>query len=82
MPDFLLYLKDADYTYQVFLEPKGDNLRENDKWKEDFLLSLSTRDDIEILSENEKVRLLGMKFFSNNRELKDEFREDFKAKLF
>lgn len=31
MPDFLLYMKDEDYTYQVFLETKGDHLREQDK---------------------------------------------------
>jgi len=81
MPDFLLYLKDADFTYQVFLEPKGDNLREKDQWKEDFLLSLSTRPDVEVLSENEKVRLIGIKFYSNDRELKKAFREDFTEKL-
>jgi type III restriction enzyme len=81
MPDFLLYLKDADFTYQVFLEPKGDNLREQDKWKEEFLLSLSTRSDVEVLIENEKVRLIGIKFYSNDRELKQAFREDFTKKL-
>ena len=81
MPDFLLYLKDADYTYQVFLEPKGDNLREKDEWKQQFLLSLSTRTDIEVLSENEQVRLIGIKFYSDNRELKQAFREDFQEKL-
>src|SRR5690625_4922950 len=31
MPDFLLYLKDEDYTYQVFLEPKGDHLSKEDE---------------------------------------------------
>lgn len=81
MPDFLLYLKDVDFTYQVFLEPKGDYLKMQDQWKEDFLLSLSTRSDIEVLSENEKVRLLGIKFFSSDRELKQAFREDFEEKL-
>lgn len=81
MPDFLLYLKDADFTYQVFLEPKGDNLREHDQWKQDFLLSLSTRSDIEVLEENDSVRLIGIKFYSTDTDLKQEFREDFKTKL-
>src|SRR5699024_4444481 len=45
MPDFLLYLQDELCTYQIFLEPKGDHLRQQDKWKEDFLASLSERDD-------------------------------------
>lgn len=81
MPDFLLYMKDAAYTYQVFLEPKGDHLREKDQWKQDFLLSLSTRPDVEVLSENENVRLIGIKFYSTDPELKKEFREDFINKL-
>lgn len=81
MPDFLLYLKDAKFTYQVFLEPKGDNLREKDQWKEKFLMSLSTNPDVEVLSENEKVRLIGIKFYSNDRAIKQAFREDFKEKL-
>lgn len=77
MPDFLLYLKDENYTYQVFLEPKGDHLRLTDLWKEDFLKSLLERDDIEILSENENVRLLGLRFYSDTAEYRNEFREDF-----
>lgn len=81
MPDFLLYLKNEDYTYQVFIEPKGDNLREHDEWKQDFLLSLSERDDIEILSENSDVKLVGLKFYSSDTDLKNEFREDFTQKL-
>ncbi|GAB2499342.1 DEAD/DEAH box helicase family protein [Alkalibacterium psychrotolerans] len=77
MPDFLLFMKDENYTYQVFLEPKGDHLRLTDKWKEDFLTSLLERDDIEVLSENEDVRLLGLRFYSDTTQYKNEFREDF-----
>ena len=81
MPDFLLYLQGEDYTYQVFLEPKGGHLQLEDKWKEEFLISLSANENIEVLSENEKVRLLGIKFFSNDTEQKKVFREDFKNRL-
>ncbi|MFJ7935545.1 DEAD/DEAH box helicase family protein [Sporosarcina sp. NPDC096371] len=81
MPDFLLYLKDEEFTYQVFLEPKNSKLHEADQWKEDFLLSLSTRDDIEVLSENKNVRLLGIKFYSENSTKRSEFKVDFKEKL-
>lgn len=82
MPDFLLYLKDENFTYQVFLEPKNIKLHEADQWKEDFLLSLSTRGDIEVLSENEDVRLLGIKFYSSDSTKRSEFKEDFKEKIF
>lgn len=81
MPDFLLYLKDKNYTYQVFLEPKGENLLKQDEWKQEFLLSLSDNPNIEILTENESVRLIGIKFYTNNTDLKNEFREDFIKKL-
>jgi len=77
MPDFLLYLQDESSTYQIFLEPKGDHLRLQDKWKEDFLTSLRERDDVEVLTENENVRLLGIKFYSETAELKERFRDDF-----
>ncbi|MFL2141873.1 hypothetical protein [Ruoffia sp. FAM 26254] len=77
MPDFLLYLQDESCTYQIFLEPKGDHLRLQDKWKEDFLSSLGEREDVEILTENEEVRLLGIKFYSETPELKERFRKDF-----
>lgn len=81
MPDFLLYLQGEDYTYQVFLEPKGGHLQLEDQWKEDFLVSLSKNENIDVLSENNEVRLLGIKFFSNEGDKKKEFREDFKNKL-
>ncbi|MCV3151476.1 DEAD/DEAH box helicase family protein [Enterococcus faecalis] len=77
MPDFLLYLQDESCTYQIFLEPKGDHLRLQDKWKEDFLSSLGERGDVEVLTENEEVRLLGIKFYSETPELKERFRKDF-----
>lgn len=77
MPDFLLYLQDESCTYQIFLEPKGDHLRLQDKWKEDFLSSLGERNDVEVLTENEEVRLLGIKFYSETPELKERFRKDF-----
>jgi len=81
MPDFLLYLRDIGCTYQVFLEPKGPHLLEQDRWKQDFLLSLTSRSDIEILAEGENVRLLGIKFYSSDSKVKQEFEDDFKAKL-
>ncbi|MDY0407393.1 hypothetical protein [Paracerasibacillus soli] len=63
------------------MEPKNKTLHEADQWKEDFLLTLSTHPDIEVLSENEDVRLLGIKFFSDDSVKRQEFREDFQEKL-
>lgn len=40
-PDFVLLLADADGgTKQIFIEPKGAHLLENDAWKEKFLTEL------------------------------------------
>lgn len=39
-PDFLLFCrqrKGKQLTYQIFIEPKGEFLKGQDKWKEDFL---------------------------------------------
>ncbi|OCA86158.1 DEAD/DEAH box helicase family protein [Bacillus sp. FJAT-27986] len=81
MPDFLLFLKDEAATYQVFIEPKGKHLKQQDKWKEDFLLSLNTREDITIVHESDSVKLIGLKFYSDEREDKEVFRQDFRNKL-
>jgi type III restriction enzyme len=45
-PDFLLFCKQRDgeqMTFQVFIEPKGKHLLGHDKWKEDFLKEIRTK---------------------------------------
>lgn len=81
MPDFLLYLKDENLTYQVFIEPKGSHLSKEDEWKQKFLMELSEREDVEILDENDEVKLIGIKFYSDDGKTNKEFREDFEQKL-
>ncbi|HFO0978659.1 TPA: restriction endonuclease subunit R, partial [Staphylococcus aureus] len=81
MPDFLLYLKDSEYTYQVFVEPKGQHLLLNDKWKEQFMLSLNEREDIEVLAEDENIRLVGLCFYSDDSIKRKEFKEYFNKEL-
>lgn len=81
MPDFLLYLKDDNYTYQVFVEPKGQHLLLNDEWKEQFMLSINKREDIEVLAENDNVRLVGLCFYSDDALKRQEFKEQFNDKL-
>lgn len=81
MPDFLLYLKDTEFTYQVFIEPKGKKLLEEDRWKEEFLMTISESEDIEILGENEFVKLHGIKFYSDDSQQKEAFNKDFAIKV-
>jgi type III restriction enzyme len=43
-PDYLLFLRKKHSSgydqYQIFVEPKGDHLISEDKWKEDFLVQI------------------------------------------
>ena len=62
MPDFVLYLDNKDYIYQIYLEPKGQQLLEKDKWKEE-LLSRINPENVVILGETDNVKLYGVKFY-------------------
>ncbi len=46
-PDYLMFLRKRNATgyeqYQIFVEPKGNHLLTQDKWKEDFLLQIESR---------------------------------------
>ena len=79
-PDFLLFLKNRDsdeYEYtQVFIEPKGKHLLENDRWKEEFLLQLEQKSipTVEFKTDG-KYKIWGLHFYSHGMRDK-EFRED------
>ena len=63
MPDFILILDNGDVMYQVYIEPKGDQLLEKDEWKEKLLESIRP-ENVEIIGENSEVRLYGVKFYT------------------
>lgn len=74
-PDFVLFLKEKSgslLTYQLFIEPKGKHLKENDRWKERFLKEITDKfkDKILVISEKSKYRLLGIPFYNNDDENK------------
>ena len=75
MPDFILLLKDKQTSssngvndflhYQIFIEPKGEHLVENDRWKEEFLVAITQeygRDKI-LCKDTPHYRLIGLPFF-------------------
>ncbi|EKL7559237.1 type III restriction endonuclease subunit R, partial [Enterococcus faecalis] len=76
MPDFILYLENEIYNYQVYIEPKGQHLESNDAWKQEMLYEINGS-DIEVLGENEDIRLIGLKFYNeeNEREFINELSE-------
>lgn len=72
-PDYLLIANDkktGNISYQIFIEPKGGQLLEKDKWKEDFLKEIMGRNIAEVLADSSKVRVIGLPFY--NEEFKRE----------
>lgn len=79
-PDYLLFLhKDNADGYeqlQVFIEPKGTHLVENDKWKENFLLEIEDRAvATKVFVDDNKYRIWGFHFFNTDIRM-NEFTDD------
>ena len=82
-PDFVLFLREANgklLTYQLFIEPKGKHLMEQDRWKKDFLKEIRTKCDSQLLIENTKYSVVGVGAFYNE-EFQNEFRTKFNQAL-
>ena len=74
-------MADGDEQIQVFLEPKGSHLIENDCWKEDFLLRLEREAvPIRTFADGCTYRLCGFHFF-NRDERAREFADDMNSLL-
>jgi len=68
-PDFILFLKDkSKLYYQIFIEPKGDNLLDADSWKNDFLSKITERysSDKVLKIEGRNYNLIGLPLFNKN----------------
>ena len=75
LPDFVLYLANESYIYQIYIEPKGAQLLEQDQWKEDLLTSISP-ESVDVIGENDQVKLYGVKFYvaGDSRKARDMIR--------
>lgn len=83
-PDFILLLqqqKTGNIEEQhVFIEPKGEIYRYNDKWKEDFLLELENEAETITYVDDGSYKIIGLPFYTHNVEVnvfKDKFNEKF-----
>lgn len=70
-PDFLLCAReqgaDKDTIYQVYIEPKGTHLMENDSWKQDFLLAIEKHAKTAVSDiQGSRYILLGMPFYNED----------------
>lgn len=75
-PDYLLFLhkqnEDGYEQLQVFIEPKGTHLIENDKWKEDFLLEIEDKAvATKIFVDDNKYKIWGFHFFNKDVRMKE-----------
>lgn len=82
-PDFVLMLEHDDNNttahYQVFIEPKGSHLLDQDAWKEQFLRDIKEKHIVEQLWKSKEYIVWGLPFY-NEKERKsifvDQFRKD------
>ncbi|MDI9356259.1 MAG: DEAD/DEAH box helicase family protein [Chitinophagaceae bacterium] len=77
-PDFILFLKDEkNLYYQLFIEPKGDNLLQKDEWKNDFLKKITEKYSVNniLRIEGKEYNLIGLPLFNkkNNGEFEKEY---------
>ena len=79
-PDYILLLRNDKYNYfeeqQIFIEPKGEIYRENDRWKEEFLLEMENTARAITYVDNDKYKIIGLPFYTHNVE-EDRFTETF-----
>lgn len=82
-PDFVLFLREKSgklLIYQLFIEPKGQHLKEHDRWKEAFLKEITTEfGGKPLVFQDRKYRLIGVPFYNNEDE--NEFRATLESVL-
>ncbi|BBE88652.1 DEAD/DEAH box helicase family protein [Haemophilus influenzae] len=87
MPDFILLLKNKQKSssngvddflhYQIFIEPKGGHLVENDEWKNAFLEAITVeygKNKI-LQKDTPHYRLIGLPFFTDNEKNPKEYEQ-------
>lgn len=77
-PDYLLFLRVKGDTekfknMQLFIEPKGAHLQEQDRWKNDFLKQMKSAANVSLCTATDDFEIWGIPFFneSDNREFDD-----------
>ncbi len=82
-PDFVMFLQKKNgetLTYEIFVEPKGEQLQDRDQWKEDFLKKIRMEADTQVIAQNRKYRILGVGRFYNE-DIENEFKDELNQTL-
>ncbi len=82
-PDFVLFLREKGgnlVIYQLFIEPKGEHLKEHDRWKEIFLKEITNKfGGKQLILGDKKYLLIGVPFY--NSEDENQFKENLESAL-
>ncbi|MEZ5745307.1 MAG: DEAD/DEAH box helicase family protein [Paracoccaceae bacterium] len=82
-PDFVLFLRkkgqEASTILQLFIEPKGDQLRPQDDWKQDFLGQVKATARLETVFQGRDYTVLGLPFFNEKGRTNAAFKAAFEA---
>lgn len=83
-PDFALFLIEKktkkSLVYQLFVEPKGQQLMGTDNWKQVMLLEIEKEYKLETVFESKEYRLVGLPFY-NETATKQDFQNKFEETL-
>ena len=68
-PDFILFLENSDFYFQIFIETKGMSGDRfiSELWKQDLLLYMTDNQaEMEFEANEQNVRISGLKFYTKN----------------
>lgn len=84
-PDFVLFLRkkgeDTSTILQLFVEPKGDHLKQADSWKESFLKDIEEQGRIQIAFQGRDYAVYGLPFFNEQGQTNERFNMAFESFL-
>lgn len=73
-PDFLLFVRkkrnEGSLTYQGYVEPKGNQLLEQDAWKEEFLMQIEKEHSFKGLFADD-YKIIGFPFFNKDNRMEE-----------
>lgn len=64
--------RDEDGVYdniQIFIEPKGEHLIKNDRWKEEFMMEIRDKANKLFTTKTSKYSIWGLPFFTENKKV-------------
>lgn len=84
-PDFVLFLRktgeNVSTILQLFVEPKGDHLKQADSWKEAFLKDIEGKGRIETMFQGRDYTVYGLPFFNEQGQSNTDFKAAFEPFL-